>query len=198
MTLSALRRYVRESAPPPPRESCEMCGVAVPEGHRHLVDLEKRSILCSCHACALLFDRPQARFRSVPDAAVRGLTLSDEKWSLLGIPVRLAFVFFNSTLRQRVACYPSVAGPIESEIAAESWERFAREASLPREPEPDVEALLVRGRRGEAGLESFVAPIDVCYRLVAVCRTHWRGFDGGDDVRREMDAFFADLERRCA
>ena len=45
---------------------------------------------------------------------------------------------------------------------------------------------------------AFVVPVDACYELAGLCRTHWRGFDGGDDVRREMDAFFARLRSRAS
>jgi hypothetical protein len=40
-------------------------------------------------------------------------------------------------------------------------------------------------------------PIDACYELVGRIRTHWKGLDGGDDVRTEMDRFFAALRDRC-
>jgi hypothetical protein len=33
-------------------------------------------------------------------------------------------------------------------------------------------------------------PIDVCYELVGRIRRAWRGFQGGDDVMREIDLFF--------
>jgi hypothetical protein len=110
--------------------------------------------------------------------------------------VRLAFVFYNSTLRRWHASYPGVAGAIESEVPAGKWEQLARELPALREIAPDVEALLVWGPMGAAQLECFIVPVDVCYELAGLCRTHWRGFDGGDDVRREMDAFFARLRSR--
>ena len=39
--------------------------------------------------------------------------------------------------------------------------------------------------------EAFLVPIDICYELVGHLRRLWRGFDGGQDVRRALDAFFA-------
>jgi hypothetical protein len=62
--------------------------------------------------------------------------------------------------------------------------------------QPDVEALLVHGRRG-GPLETFVAPIDACYRLVGEVRRHWRGFSGGDVVWRRIETFFAELRARA-
>ena len=38
----------------------------------------------------------------------------------------------------------------------------------------------------------WIVPIDVCYALVGLIRTHWRGFTGGADVWRELDTFFED------
>ena len=60
----------------------------------------------------------------------------------------------------------------------------------------DVEALLVRrsGPGGDgSGSECLLVPIDACYRLVGLVRLHWRGFDGGVEAWREIDAFFAGL-----
>ena len=47
---------------------------------------------------------------------------------------------------------------------------------------PDVEALLVRAQ--DQQVEAFLVPIDVCYELVGHLRSAWRGFDGGQEVRR--------------
>jgi len=46
------------SVPPAPEagEHCDMCAAPVPPGHRHIVDLNDRRMLCACRACALLFD----------------------------------------------------------------------------------------------------------------------------------------------
>jgi hypothetical protein len=192
--LRALQRFARERPAPPPRARCELCGVAVEPGHEHVVDLEKRVLCCACHPCALLFEKPGAaagRYRTVPDRVAQGPSLSHAQWSALGVPVQLAFVFFNSRLGQFIGCYPSPGGAIEAEVPAEAWARFARDHGI--DLDPDVEALLCFAPRGSPQLESFVVPIDRCYELVAICRQHWKGFDGGDDVRRELDAFFARL-----
>jgi hypothetical protein len=61
--------------------------------------------------------------------------------------------------------------------------------------EDDVEALLVNraGRRHA----HYVVPIDDCYALSGVLRTHWKGFGGGAEVWREIDGFFDRLHRRA-
>ncbi len=33
-------------------------------------------------------------------------------------------------------------------------------------------------------------PIDACYELVGRLRRLWKGFDGGSEVHRALDAFF--------
>jgi hypothetical protein len=54
--------------------------------------------------------------------------------------------------------------------------------------EPDVEALLVR-----RGRDAWVLPVDDCFRLAAVLREHWSGFQGGDAVWEQVERFFAGL-----
>jgi hypothetical protein len=196
--LRALRRYARERPPPVPGEKCELCGLELGAGHPHVVDLERRALCCACRPCAILFEKPGAaggRYRSVTDRVLVGPRLAHERWSKLGVPVQLAFVFYNSRLSQWIGCYPSPGGAIESEVPAGQWEALARDFAI--ELEPDVEAFLCFAPRGSAELQTFVVPIDACYELVALCRTHWKGFDGGDDVRRELDAFFARLRERA-
>lgn len=48
----------------------------------------------------------------------------------------------------------------------------------------------------EAGAEYYLAPIDQCYRLVGLMRTHWRGFSGGGEVWNRIATFFAALRQR--
>jgi hypothetical protein len=61
--------------------------------------------------------------------------------------------------------------------------------------QPEVEALLVN-RISEQALY-FVVPIDMCYRLIGLIRTKWRGLSGGGEVWQAIAEFFADLERRA-
>ena len=48
--------------------------------------------------------------------------------------------------------------------------------------------------RGAAPAEYYLVPIDECYKLVGLIRTHWRGLSGGTEVWREIGAFFAALK----
>src|SRR5262249_1521253 len=139
----------------------------------------------------------QGRFRAVPDRCLRlvGFQLSDARWDELQIPVRMAFLFRNSALGRVVAFYPSPAGAPESLLPLDAWRELVEANPVLDTIEPDVEALLVRGSRsGSAeGFECYLVPIDACYELTGVVRRRWRGFDGGDEAWRDIDAFFARL-----
>ena len=51
--------------------------------------------------------------------------------------------------------------------------------------------------RGCTPAEYYLVPIDECYKLVGLIRTHWRGLSGGTEVWREIGAFFAALKQRA-
>jgi hypothetical protein len=168
--------------------------------HRHLVDTEKRALVCACPACFLLMEQPGAeagRFRAVPD---RYLTdpdhrLDDRAWDTLRIPVGVAFFFRNTALDRLVALYPSPAGATESELEPEAWTAVLGDTALADLVVPDLEALLLR-RTGD-GIVCHLVPIDICYELVGRMRLLWQGFDGGAEARAALDAFFAHVERRA-
>jgi hypothetical protein len=46
-------------------------------------------------------------------------------------------------------------------------------------------------------VDALIVPIDACYELVGRIRRAWRGFQGGDDVWREIDEFFARARERA-
>ena len=62
--------------------------------------------------------------------------------------------------------------------------------------EPDVEALLVN--RVSADAEYLIVPIDECFRLVGIIRTHWKGLSGGTEVWKHIQQFFTNLRSRCS
>ncbi|MFJ3877712.1 DUF5947 family protein [Streptomyces sp. NPDC090077] len=194
-----LRRFTRPRTPRP--ETCELCGTAVAgDGHRHLVETDRRALVCACTPCALLFDRPGAgagRFRTVPVRYLSdpGHRWDDEAWDLLQIPVGVAFFFRNAALDRLVALYPSPAGATESELDPATWQRVLGAGPLAGLLEPDVEALLLRREHGRTAC--YLVPIDICYELVGRMRLLWQGFDGGAEARAALDAFFAEVERRA-
>jgi hypothetical protein len=232
MRRSGLRRFVasaperqrrqprpaeRSEPPAAPVERCELCGnpcgpegtVAVP-GHGHVTDLEHRSIRCACRPCYLLFTQRGAaggRYHAVPERFVHvpEPDLSQAQWDTLQIPVRIAFLFRNSEIREGdargedwVAFYPSPAGATQSLLALDSWREIVAANPVFDTAEPDVEAVLVQrgGDGGERGFEAFVVPVTACYELVARVRMHWQGFDGGADAHAQIAEFFAALRER--
>ncbi len=200
-----LRRFV-EPRPGPSRaaeERCGLCSEPIPEEHSHVVEVEKRSLLCACRACYLLFTQPGAargKYRSVPDRYRRlsGVALTGAQWDRLQIPVGMAFLFHNSVLNRTLALYPSPAGAAESALPLETWDEIVQANPPLRTLAPDVEALLVRRTREHS--EYYIVPIDACYELVGLIRRHWKGFDGGEAARQAIETFFTGLRERseCA
>ena len=181
---------------------CELCGAQLLEPHRHVVDLEARTLCCACEPCSMLFKLAGSgggRFRTVLDRILAdpGLELSAEEWTEhTGIPVQLAFVFWSSAIERWVATFPSPAGPTEAELEPDVFSALEDVSPLFSAIEPDIEALLVRRKIGERNLECFVVPIDVCYRLVALVREMWSGFSGGDAAHGAIDRMFEEIARR--
>jgi hypothetical protein len=170
-----------------PLERCELCGAPIAHDHRHLLEPASRELLCACRACALLFDRG-GRYTLVPTrrARVGDDVLSDLAWEELRLPVDIAFFLRSSAQGRDMAFYPSPLGATESQLPVE--------VELLATLEPDVEALLVN--RAQGAREHWIVPIDDCFRLVGLIRTHWKGLTGGRDVWREIPRFFEELERR--
>jgi hypothetical protein len=182
-------------------ERCELCGESLPAEHRHVVDVEARSLLCACRACVLLLDRDGAgggHFRLVPQRRVRldEFALDDAAWDALSIPVALAFFFHATPAGRVVAFYPGPMGATESALPLDAWSDLVAANPVLESLEADVEALLVQ--RTDGAREHWVVPIDDCYRLVALIRTRWRGLTGGREVRDATARFFGDLREEAA
>jgi hypothetical protein len=199
--LFVLRRLANRPPPPPPGERCEMCDQPIAGEHQHVVDLSTRSLMCTCRPCYLLFtaDGAQLRYRAVPDRYLSfpDFRLGPGQWDALEIPVGLAFFFTNSELGRTVAFYPGPAGATESGLPLAAWDAVATENPELSVLAPDVEALLVRtADRGGGSVSCHLVPIDACYQLVGELRRVWRGFDGGQEARDHVAAFFATVTAR--
>jgi hypothetical protein len=198
--FAALRQFARKRTAV---ERCEMCSRELAADHEHLVEPADRKLICACQACAILFEgQSGAKYKRVPRRVVylRNFQLTDGQWDGLMVPIEMAF-FFRSTPHGRViALYPSPAGPTESLFTLDTWADIVELNPVLSEMESDVTALLVNRighARGTAPAEYYLVPIDECYKLVGLIRTHWRGFSGGTDVWREIGAFFAALKERA-
>jgi hypothetical protein len=203
--LAVLGR-IRDHRPRPtvrPGERCEMCAEPLPDFHGHVVDLEHRSLMCTCRGCYLLFTSGGAggsHFRAVPDRylAFADFELSAAEWDALQIPVSVAFFFVNSSLGRVAAFYPGPAGATESLLSLETWDAMVTANPTLAKLAPDVEALLVRADpRGEQPAECYLVPIDACYELVGHLRMLWRGFDGGREANDALEQFFDGVRDRA-
>ncbi len=194
--LASLRRFVR---PRPAPDRCELCALALPPEHDHLVEVAGRRLVCACGACAILFGGSATlKYRRVPrgGAFLPDFRMTDVQWQGLGVPINLAFFLHVTPVGRVVAFYPSPGGAVEALPDQETWQALAEDNPVLRKLEPDVEALLVN-RAGPAP-EFLRAGIDTCYKLVGIVRTHWRGLSGGPAVWGEVASFFAALKESHA
>jgi len=198
-TLSRLAK--NRPSKPAPGERCEFCAVPIEEAHSHLVDTRNRRLMCSCRPCYIVFTpkgAAQDRYKPVPERYERvDFTLSGEAWDELQIPISIAFFFRNSESGGMVAFYPGPAGATESLLPLGAWDAATRDSAALATLQPDVEATLVR-RPKDGPQTCYIVPIDVCYELVGLIRTCWRGFDGGTEAWEKIDGFFVSIERKCA
>jgi hypothetical protein len=166
-------------------EHCELCGVPIAAEHRHVLELATRDVKCACRPCGLLFERAD-RLKLIPTDVYRlhEAAVDDQVWEDLRLPVDIAFLFRTGGVTK--AYYPSPMGPTESLLTVD--------IAVMDQLTEDVEALLVNRVRGAR--RQWIVPIDVCYELVGLIRTRWRGFTGGADVWRELERFYEGLDRR--
>jgi hypothetical protein len=178
-------------------EHCGLCRQALAPQHDHLIDPKTRRLVCSCQACAILFNNPAAQYKRVPKR-VRFLPdceITDTEWDAMMIPIGIAFFVKQSTGagHRMAAYYPSPAGPVESLLSLEEWHLTDEWHPAFNLLESDTEALLVN----RAAHETFILPIDECYRLVGLMRAHWKGLSGGSEVWREIQSFFQEMKSRA-
>ena len=195
MRTPALERLVRtaETRRAEAMDHCGLCGVPIPDNHRHLLDLPpetgERSVMCACRACSLLFQQKAAsngHYRLIPQRRVR---LAPFPTQGLGVPVGLAF--FVPRGGRVIAHYPSPAGATEWEVDDTAWQAAIAECPPLGGLEPEVEACLVDTAKGHG--QHWIVPIDDCFRLVAIVRQEWRGLSGGSTVWPAITDFFAGL-----
>lgn len=173
-----------------------MCAAPVGPEHGHVVDTEHRSLKCACRACYLLFTRPDARFRAVPDRCLHdpARPVTAGEWEGLGIPV--GAVFFLRSANGLSAFYPSPAGATECLLNLDAWARLEAGHPMLAAAEADVEAILIHSAADTVAC--FLVPVDVCYELVGLVRMYWKGFDGGQEAHEQIDRFFAGVRARAA
>ncbi len=198
--FAVLRQFARKRTAV---ERCEMCSRELAPEHEHLVEPANRKLICACQACSILFEgQSGAKYKRVPRRVLflRDFQLTDGQWDGLMVPIEMAFFFKSTPHGKVIALYPSPAGPTESLLSLETWGDIEQANPVLSEMDADVTALLVNRvghGRGASPPDYYLVPIDECYKLVGLIRTHWRGLSGGTEVWREIGAFFAALKKRA-
>ena len=143
-----LRRLQMREMPEAPEAleaNCDLCGTSMPEDHRHLLQLDERSIVCACESCWAL---RSGDAEYVPTGSrvvwLDDLDLPDDLWARFQIPIGLAF--FLRTQGGVVAFYPSPAGATESELDLGVWGELCAKNPVVADLEPEAEALIVDHR----------------------------------------------------
>jgi hypothetical protein len=171
-------------------ERCDLCNAAVLDPHRHLLDTDRAEVLCACQPCSLLFvdgTASRGHYRLVPRRRTR---LDGISVRALGVPVGLAFFVCHDD-GTVIAHYPSPLGATQWEIGADTWQQAVRACPPLADLRPEVQALLVNTTH--QAQHRWLAPIDDCFRLVALVRSEWRGMSGGSAIWREIERFFSEL-----
>ncbi len=178
---------------PPGTEFCDLCGLVIPEEHRHLLHLVERRIICSCEACWAM-RAGEGDYRPVGNRTVwlPDLQIPDDVWASFQIPIGLAFFMQSTVTSCVVAMYPSPAGATESELHFDSWARMCEINPVLSNLESDIEGLIVN-RLTDPPMYA-IAPIDQCYALTGAIKATWEGISGGTGVDHAVTRFFETLQ----
>jgi hypothetical protein len=177
-------------------ERCDLCGITIPDDHRHLLALVERRIVCSCEACwAMRAGEGDYRPTGNRTLWLPDLDVPDDLWASFQIPIGLAFFMHSTVTSCVVAMYPSPAGATESELHFETWRRMVGLNPVLDQLEPDIEGLIVNRLTDPAVYT--IAPIDRCYALTGAIKLTWEGISGGTGVGEAVSRFFDDLRREA-
>ena len=199
--VSGLRGLARTAPRTPPTQSaageaCDLCGVGLPEDHRHLLALSERRIVCACEACwAMRSGEGDYRPTGSRTLWLPGLDIPDDLWASFQIPIGLAFFMESTVTACVVAMYPSPGGATESELHFDSWKRMQQLNPVLVGLEADIEGLIVN-RLADPPVY-VIAPIDRCYALTGTIKAHWEGISGGPGVQIAVEHFFDELRARA-
>jgi len=197
--ISGLRTMARTPAAragsdgaPSETESCDLCGIAIPEDHRHLLHLVERRIVGTGEACwGMRAGEGDYRPTGQRTLWLSELDVPDDLWASFQIPIGLAFLMRSTVTECVVAMYPSPAGATESELHFDAWNRMLELNPILARMEPDIEGLIVN-RLAEPAAYA-IAPIDQCYALTGTVKASWEGISGGSGVEEAVARFFETL-----
>src|SRR5262249_42039844 len=155
-------------------ERCDLCGLPIPDDHRHLLALVERRIVCSCEACwAMRAGEGDYRPTGNRTLWLPELDVPDDLWASFQIPIGLAFFMHSTVTACVVAMYPSPAGATESELHFDTWRRMVELNPALDDLEPDIEGLIVNRLSDPAAYP--IPPIDRCYALTGAMQLTWEG-----------------------
>lgn len=179
--ILALKRFVQER---PVEQRCELCAAAIDPSHEHLYEPQKRSLMCACKACALLFpETGEASYRRLvtrpPERA--DLSFEERDLGLLELPVRLAFLMPSQVHGSLFVSFPNARGATESQLPLSRWDEFRErhpQLGLLR-PELDVLALDARREPTLSALLSIDVYLAMLGRLrgAPVATQAWQEFE---------------------
>lgn len=178
-------------------ESCGFCAAELPKDHEHLLEIAARKMECVCRGCAILFTNQGQKYQRVP-RRVRffdDFRMTDAQWEALSIPIGMAFLFYSSRGHKVTALYPSPGGPIESLLPLESWIEIVNDNPELHDMKADVEGLLIH--RIGSKRDYCLVPIDECFKLIRIIRTHWKGLSGGNTVWEHVGSFLSTLKQNA-
>ena len=177
-------------------EVCDLCGIGVPEDHRHLLALSERRIVCACEACwAMRSGEGDYRPTGNRTLWLPGLDIPDDLWASFQIPIGLAFFMESTVTACVVAMYPSPGGATESELHFDTWSRMRELNPVLDGLEPDIEGLIAN-RLADPPIY-VIAPIDRCYALTGTIKARWEGISGGPGVEAAVAEFFEALRAQA-
>ena len=177
-------------------EVCDLCGIGLPEDHRHLLALSERRIVCACEACwAMRSGEGDYRPTGNRTLWLPGLDIPDDLWASFQIPIGLAFFMESTVTACVVAMYPSPGGATESELHFDTWSRMRELNPVLDGLEPDIEGLIAN-RLADPPIY-VIAPIDRCYALTGTIKARWEGISGGPGVEAAVVEFFEALRAQA-
>jgi hypothetical protein len=177
-------------------EVCDLCGIGIPEDHRHLLALSERRIVCACEACwAMRSGEGDYRPTGNRTLWLPGLDVPDDLWASFQIPIGLAFFMESTVTACVVAMYPSPGGATESELHFDTWSRMRELNPVLDGLEPDIDGLIAN-RLADPPIY-VIAPIDRCYALTGTIKARWEGISGGPGVEAAVAEFFEALRAQA-
>ena len=149
---------------PRPGERCELCNETIADEHEHVVDLESRSLMCTCRGVLAAVHARRRRRRPLPGGArpLRWRSPTSRcrpgTWDALQIPVERGVLLPQLVARTRSPRSTRARPAPPSRCSSSTPGTTSWPPTRPGDAAPDVEALLVRVDGERARRECFVVP----------------------------------------